>query len=158
MNSKQKGFTLVELVVVIVILGILAATAVPRFATLSQNATTAAANGMIGAMLSAVSLCQASYFAAGVTTAGQCAMLGASPTTSSGATAGGIPTADGPGIGTALGSFNGWTQSAGVFTLTSSTACKVTYLSTGTASARKWDGRGHAFGGIVVPGILCGRR
>jgi len=56
MKNQQSGFTLIELVVVIVILGILAATAVPRFANLSNQANTAAAEGVVGAVLSAAAI------------------------------------------------------------------------------------------------------
>lgn len=51
MNSN-KGFTLIELVVVIVILGILAVTAVPRFVDLSTEAEQAAVEGVAGALSS----------------------------------------------------------------------------------------------------------
>ncbi|WP_448555951.1 type II secretion system protein [Thalassotalea montiporae] len=57
--QSQKGFTLIELVVVIVILGILAAVAVPRFINLSRDARISALEGMEGALRGAIELANA---------------------------------------------------------------------------------------------------
>lgn len=53
MKRAQQGFTLIELVMVIVILGVLAAVALPKFVDLSGEARQAATNGVAGALSSA---------------------------------------------------------------------------------------------------------
>lgn len=64
---KQNGFTLIELIVVIVILGILAATALPKFINVSSDARKASLNGLAGSIRSTVALVQSKYIVAGGT-------------------------------------------------------------------------------------------
>ena len=65
MYKAQKGFTLIELVVVITILGILAAFAFPRFAALEVEAREAVTDGLAGSIRSASSLAHGLYLAQG---------------------------------------------------------------------------------------------
>ncbi len=90
--KNQKGFTMIELVVVIVVLGILAAVAIPKFVDISAEAKTAALDGVVGGIASASAV---NYAARSVDSVKGVATAGAAIFCFDAATAlleGGIPT------------------------------------------------------------------
>ena len=62
---NRKGFTLIELILVIAILGILAVSALPKFLDLSTNAEQAARDGVVGAVRSGIALYRANDMVSG---------------------------------------------------------------------------------------------
>jgi MSHA pilin protein MshA len=129
MNKSQSGFTLVELIVVIVILGILAATALPRFINLTGDAKASSMHGLAGSLRSAVQLVQGKWMVGGSTGAATVTLADNTTVAVSTGTTGGIPTA--AGILTAIGSPTAYANSGSSpvsFTPTGGPAtCIVTY-------------------------------
>jgi prepilin-type N-terminal cleavage/methylation domain-containing protein len=115
MKQVQRGFTLIELVMVIVILGVLAAVAIPKFVDLGSDAKAAALLGVVGGINSASAV---NYAARSVTTGNGSGTAGATCQTA----AGNILQGGVPGGYTLLGTVG----VAGV-----STSCTVQQTSTG---------------------------
>lgn len=109
----QSGFTLIEMVAVIIILAIMAATALPRFINLSQDARLSALQGLAGGVRSAAALAKSQWLASNSGTAAAISMGGTTVAVYTGATAPisammGYPTASVSGIVEALDTTTGF--------------------------------------------------
>jgi MSHA pilin protein MshA len=155
MKGNNKGFTLIELIVVITILGILAAVALPRFTNLQGDARLAKAQAAAGAARAAAALAHGTQIARALAANANVPMEGVNVTMCNG-----YPTPDAAGIIAAAGINQG---GATDYTVTSSGAsgtdsvtidvpgattaanCRVTYTAAaGTGTAANCNEPGNA--------------
>lgn len=122
MRKQQTGFTLIELVIVIVILGILASFAVPRFADTATDARKATVNSLAGSMRSAAALAKATSLAKSKLSTDSISMEGETVEMTAY-----YPKATGAGIGKALMDLSG-------FSVAASTATSITYGKVGATT------------------------
>lgn len=132
MQYTSKGFTLIELVVVIVILGLLAATALPRFVNLQSDARLASVQGLAGGVRAAAGLAHATWLARGAT--GTAVVM-------EGQTINltfGYPVRAAGGIRTAMQDIAGYTYGVGTgdfdFSPTAIATCRVNYAQPAVAN------------------------
>jgi MSHA pilin protein MshA len=117
MRKHQSGFTLIELIIVIVILGILAVTAAPKFLDVTDQANAAATGGIQGNVAASANIVRAAWLLAGGT--GTTATIDGeditveNATATATSTANGYPTAALAGIGASIEISSSWSQGAG---------------------------------------------
>ncbi len=105
-GKSQKGFTLIELIIVIVILGLLAAIAIPKYISVQKEARAASVNAVAGGLRGAVALARAKYTVANNPAAVTVDMDGTPVACNAGS---GIPTGTAAGIGAAMTDLSGYT-------------------------------------------------
>ncbi|PKQ81393.1 prepilin-type N-terminal cleavage/methylation domain-containing protein [Aeromonas sobria] len=131
--KKQAGFTLIELVIVIIILGILAVTAAPKFLNLQDDANQAAALGVAAAVKSGAQLVYSRSVLDGTEKLDPSSVSAGTGTVT---TKFGYPTADEAGIGASVNVDGGWTVNGqGVFSSSQANSCQVIYTAASVAGA-----------------------